>query len=327
MMREDKNSKMTNKNFTGAVVWPTGGAVRWLIHSVPRFPPDPRQGTGYRYPDSGIQNGQSFLCIRANYLDLIIIANDLFYTWPWIYAHNNPDVSRFRILWRVLYAGPIKNHQPKRYDQAAVQTIGQFTIFSKAGGYNGDIYKGLMAPYFQDQVKPARLSMYVKTWIRRRELPSDCRGGTNVYNVDRIERLVGYNYQKSQDHSKWAITNTYYVCVGGLNRMTTQAVRGGSSMCLKAPSLAAQIGGSIKYVACGTSEEIEPVNFEEWQKSAGGLIRMTTQAERGGSSMCLKQWRKSRGGYIPPNILVPSFPKFRPVLDEDDILHVPILCR
>ena len=241
---------------------------------MPKFPTVPRQGTRYQYPDSGIKFGQSFLCIRANYGGLGYIGDDLYYSWPWIYAHNNPDVSNFPTLRKVLYGGPTENHLPNRNGvrQHSVQTISQFTVFSKAGGFNEDIYKGLMAPYFQNQVSPARLSMYVETWIRGNEFPSDCRGGTNVFNVHKIENLVGYEYQKGQDHSKWAITDTGYVCVGGLNRMTTQAGRGGSSVCLYMPALSAQIQRSIIYYLCGTTEEIESVNYEEWQKSAAKTI-------------------------------------------------------
>ena len=281
MMREDKNSKMTNKNFTGAVVWRNWGAVRdavmWLIHSVPRFPPVPKGGQKYRYPDSGIVNGQSFLCIRANFNHLAVIANDLFYTWPWIYAHNNPDVSRFPILWKVLYGGPTENHQNKNtVHQDAVQTISQFTVFSKTGGFNRDIYRYVIVPELQEATDNGRLTMYVETWIRPTEenpkLPSFCKGWTRIYNVESIRNLVGYQYSETQDHSKWAVTNTGYVCVGGSNRQESQTRRGGNAVCLHVKSLADQmIKGIGQYEECPRGEEIEAVGGE-WQKSSANTI-------------------------------------------------------
>lgn len=65
----------------------------WLIHSVPHYPPDPKDGD-YSYPKTGLKNGQSYLCITlpAKELEIVgkIITIVLFelprsdFLWFWI---------------------------------------------------------------------------------------------------------------------------------------------------------------------------------------------------------------------------------------------------
>ena len=214
-------------------------------------------------------------CIKAGYRDLKkAIANDLFYSWPAIYAHNAPDINQFEFptLWEVLRG---KHHVDKE-GTTNVQEIGpgkKFIVFSKTGYFNQDIYKRLMAPELAKMAGIRRLTMYVESWLSGsgRRLQSDCTGNSWVYNVK--ELMIGtrkkYHYKTTKDHSKWAITNTGHVCVGGMNRMRSQMRRGGSTVCLQAASLVAQMKYSIyKYDSCRENEEIDSMNQEEWQKSA-----------------------------------------------------------
>ena len=54
----------------GAVVFDNETGF-WLIHSVPKFPhPD-----SYIYPESGHNNGQSFLCITLSTKSLALLGN------------------------------------------------------------------------------------------------------------------------------------------------------------------------------------------------------------------------------------------------------------
>ena len=259
-------------------MWQEEGTVRWLIHSVPRFPPDPQEGTGYRYPDSRPSNGQSFMCIKADYGALGAILNSLFYTWPWIYARNAPDVNQanFPDHWRVING----DHQRNTQDNTNLQFIGprgEFIVFSETGSFARDIYKDWMALYFQRNYNPRRyrLQMFVETWRNGAgtRMPSDCTGGTDVFNVNRIQfNLVYHNYfyVTTTDHSKWAVTNTGFVCVGDINRMVSQTKRGGSSVCLWVPLLQEQIRDSIIYDQCRANEESG--NYEEWEKNAANTM-------------------------------------------------------
>ncbi|KAJ4426398.1 hypothetical protein ANN_27212 [Periplaneta americana] len=56
----------------GVVISQEDGGI-WLVHSVPHFPPAPRDAGGYSYPDTAFHYGQSFLCIslQASEMDLV----------------------------------------------------------------------------------------------------------------------------------------------------------------------------------------------------------------------------------------------------------------
>ena len=288
-------------------MWKVGNTVRWLIHSVPRFPSNPKHQKKYQFPESAKKFGQSFLCIAAKYKGtrfphaLDRISEDLFYTWAPIYDFkaSDADFTNFPKLKTVLEGGARGNHQPNNvepkhhiqsfsgqsYYKGQVPTT--FYVFSKTGGFGQDIYKDLMAPYLATKVspRPGRLRMYVETWIRETKtnprIRSDCSGETEVYNVLNIADLEKNDYPETLDHSKWAITNNGYVCIGGINRMTSQKKRGGSSVCLKVKALRDQIQNSIgdNYECCKNHQigEEESVNcrerkYEEWQKSAANTI-------------------------------------------------------
>jgi deoxyribonuclease-2 len=59
----------------------------WLIHSVPKFPPN----DSYHYPETGTRYGQSFLCVTFDYLTFNEIGLQLLYNGPQIYDKYLPD--------------------------------------------------------------------------------------------------------------------------------------------------------------------------------------------------------------------------------------------
>ena len=84
---------------------------------------------------------------------------------------------------------------------------------------------------------PPNFGLAVETWSRP-GIDSVCNhspGNRIVVNVDRVQfGLVGQ--KNSQDHSKWAIGvkgGEGLVCIGGLNHMTSQELRGGTFVCIK----------------------------------------------------------------------------------------------
>jgi hypothetical protein len=55
--------------------------------------------------------------------------------------------------------------------------------------------------------------------------------------------MTGVTFKETQDHSKWAIADASsgspprpFVCIGGINRMTSQFTRGGSTFCVEVRS-------------------------------------------------------------------------------------------
>lgn len=91
----------------------------WLIHSVPYFPPAPNGGKeprkrtttdnttiqqipdgSYDYPDSGKQNGQSFLCISLGSNQYDLVGKQLKYNQITVYKNNIPNDlgQKFKVL-------------------------------------------------------------------------------------------------------------------------------------------------------------------------------------------------------------------------------------
>ena len=227
-------------------MWKDDSTIQWLIHSVPNFPPQPEKG--YSYPETAQTYGQSFLCVNMEDKNLAVISQHLYYTWPMIYNSSVSDkyTDNVPYLDLVLRAKHIK-HAPSWVTIQSFNTAGEegfkFTAFAKTGEFGADLYKEVMAPYFHTD-------LYAETWQRGQCVPSNCTGDTSVYNIDEME-LLDQHYKESQDHSKWAVTEDGHVCVGGINRMTSQYSRGGGSVCFKAGSLWKQIWSGIQsYEEC-----------------------------------------------------------------------------
>ena len=139
----------------------------WLIHSVPRFPPEPNTGEkpptrssktesetkngdakeipkgGYAYPSSGKVNGQSFLCISTNKDNANTIGKQLMYNQIVVYQRNLPsDLSnKFNVLVDAANQVRIKkapfNNKINLYSTNGME----FTSFAKSSKWQKGIYK------------------------------------------------------------------------------------------------------------------------------------------------------------------------------------------
>ena len=62
-----------------------------------------------------------------------------------------------------------------------------------------------------------------------------CGNPYSVGNSKGIYHSSTINWKQTQDHSKWAIAtspNIFYVCLGDMNRKTSQWRRGGTFTCI-----------------------------------------------------------------------------------------------
>ena len=214
---------------TGAVIWNDDSSVQWLIHSVPNFPPQKEKG--YSFPATAERFGQSILCIDMEEGALGLITEHLYYTWPMIYNSSVSEkyTDNVRYLDLVLRGKHVKAAPWVKIQEfeTAEQDM-KFTAFAKTGEFGSDLYKDVIAPYLQPE------KMYTETWQNGRgRIPSNCSGDTAVYNNVKMQ-LLDREYTETQDHSKWAVTDQGHLCVGGINRMSSQFTRGGGSLCFKA---------------------------------------------------------------------------------------------
>ena len=180
--------------------------------------------------------------------ELGLIAQHLYYTWPMIYNSSVSEkyTDNVPLLALVLRGKHIKKAPSwvKIQSFSTAEDDMKFIAFAKTGEFGSDLYKDVIAPYLQD-------NLYTETWQNGAgRVPSNCSGDTSVYNNVNM-RLLDREYKESQDHSKWAVSEQGHLCVGGINRMTSQYSRGGGSFCFEAGSLWKQIRDGIQlYETC-----------------------------------------------------------------------------
>ena len=214
----------------------------WLIHSIPKFA---RAPTGkYEYPDTGMDNGQTALCISIKTdkegKDMV---NQLKHLTPNIYSSFETD--------EVLATLPeFKDLGAKKYKTPEEKSVGEITSSSgdtnfisfarsKVAAADGDLYSVMVAPHLKN-------SLIVETWRRGAGTPleSNCKDNFKVSNVN--EMLINFSsdsplkdsgvWPYARDHSKWAMSQdpkSPYVCIGDINRMKSQFKRGGGTVCVK----------------------------------------------------------------------------------------------
>eukprot|EP00033_Pygsuia_biforma_P000767 GCRY01000895.1.p1 GENE.GCRY01000895.1~~GCRY01000895.1.p1 ORF type:complete len:363 (-),score=66.53 GCRY01000895.1:260-1348(-) len=202
----------------------------WLSHSTPRFPN--LVAKSYSFPDCAKQYGQNFICISTSLETLDVIGRNFQDNHPQFYDTSMP--SQFEERLPAMHSVFNKKNYT-RGSSANVRPIqslcGQeFITFSKNKEWDNELYEALVAPYF-------RTDLYTETWIRYPSLPSYCKPKW-TWEVKEAQDICmnGVCWPYTKDHSKWAVTessNQGYTCIGDINRMSSQASRGGGTTCIR----------------------------------------------------------------------------------------------
>ncbi|KAG8179969.1 hypothetical protein JTE90_016302 [Oedothorax gibbosus] len=210
----------------------------WLIHSVPRFGDKDK----YEYPRTALINGQSALCVTfgTSYLD--DICNHLIFCNPFIY-YKNISSSILALLGssaKSLFSEkPAFIRKPPFLYKSVLESCGGETFYSyaKDNQMQVDIYSDILASNLSS-------SLIAETWRRGvgTFLHPSCNTSYTVTDVKSVSvpvanREQDISFKSTEDHSKWAISLDYrkspWVCVGDINRMKSQARRGGGALCFK----------------------------------------------------------------------------------------------
>jgi deoxyribonuclease-2 len=202
----------------------------WLIHSAPKFPP----AESYAYPKTASTYGQSFLCMTFNYQTLGDVGTQLFMNEPYIYDSSLPDAfaQDYPILTE-LVNGKTPKSAPYS-SQKTLTTAGgvQLQSFAKSKQWGQDLYADLVAPTLQR-------NLFAETWQNGKgNIGSNCTAGYQVFNTATISPISGVSFTIHNDHSKWAVTYEKSggggtVCIGDINRQSTQYKRGGGTVCMQ----------------------------------------------------------------------------------------------
>ncbi|CAJ0579549.1 unnamed protein product, partial [Mesorhabditis spiculigera] len=205
----------------------------WLIHSAPKFPP----ADHYFYPPNAHSFGQMGICISLATHNIQNVADQLYYTQPFIYQFDLP--AQFANLYPRL-ADVKKGLYPKAAPFSSIKpftALGgtQFTHFAKAKGFANDLYGALIAPTINTD-------LYVESWQHQPgNLGPWCNYTQKVLDITWVNLPFNFTFETWWDHSKYAIATNQgpsnvtpppLVCIGDINRQEHQMVRGGGSMCL-----------------------------------------------------------------------------------------------
>ncbi|XP_022055294.1 deoxyribonuclease-2-alpha [Acanthochromis polyacanthus] len=234
----------------------------WLVHSTPHFPPVQQEGQ-YYYPDSGMNNGQNFICVTYPLDRFQTIGEQLQINQPNVYDCDVPEslTSLVPALAAVCkkkhLSGQIYPHVKPVSNRSVTLTSKEgtnFISFAKGSSFDNDLYHSWVAPTLQSD-------LLVQFWIRSRGiLPSDCSQGWKVLDITLIHPGQTFTFKTSQDHSKWAVSPKAavqgsgggWVCVGDINRNEAEEKRGGGTVCLQDPVVwKAYRAAAMECEACG----------------------------------------------------------------------------
>lgn len=240
-----------NTSFTGGH---TKGVVAfderegfWLIHSVPKYPPELTDHATYDYPHTGHRYGQSFLCVSFRTADSAdIIGSLMMVNAPFVYSTFVPTWAQ---KYPRLVAASQRKHirKPPFFAVASLKSLQgvDFTAFAKYTKFGKDLYADLVAPAL-------RTNLLVESWPNGPgKMNSSCSNKFHVMNVDELDfrgivdkKKHEVDFTTRHDHSKWAVSTNMavhgqrldVVCIGDINRMETQKKRGGGTMCFQNPA-------------------------------------------------------------------------------------------
>ena len=224
------------KGHTKGVVAFDGSEGFWLVHSVPNFPPKPDKS--YSYPNSGLDNGQSFLCITLNSNQIENVASLLEHSCPHFYdtKMSHPLRAKYRKMSEV-----INGQCNTEYSKIHEPLPAEFIAFAKTKEFGEDLYHDLVATELETD-------LFAETWRNGpgEPLPSNCFGSYRVQNVQNITvmAVVGtrdhtFEFPSTEDNSKWAVSDPkrypdeQWVCIGDIDRRMPQLSRGGGTVCCR----------------------------------------------------------------------------------------------
>jgi len=218
----------------------------WLVHSLPHFPNELAYGYGIHH--NAYFFGQTFLCLSLPTVAFSTVGDHLLYTYPWAYDFRIPAwlSSQFPSLAATTEGKHVK--KKPFFHLGHLQTLAgvDFKLFGKTGKWGKDLYHDLVAPKLG-------FPLLVETWRRDTKvvLPSNCSKPYDVNNAAYLDfGTKDSKFSYDEDHAKWAITkpsadftgNTLrvgdqWICIGGINRESTQFRRGGGTVCSMSPQI------------------------------------------------------------------------------------------
>jgi deoxyribonuclease-2 len=211
----------------------------FLIHSVPKFPD--LSGSVFSWGSASTTYGQTFFCMSLDSENIELAANGILFADPLTYDSVMPSglTSVYPTVTKLI-AGQ-RSEGTSLMNLSTILDNSMVSYFSKSGSTSIDIFENLIQPSLE-------VDMYVETWRRPPVMDSYCNPphaweSININNlafVDENGKEVTFKY--TQDHSKFSLavnstSQKHWICIGDMNRMTSQWTRGGGMACVRHAAL------------------------------------------------------------------------------------------
>lgn len=265
----------------------------WLVQSTPKFP---ESRVEYEFPETGLPNAQTLLCITLKDADVSkAIANQMFSAQQpnvflaspipsdLVHVPNDPRVQ-------LMDGKVVDGNSPFAATVPFVSKGGmKFTSIAKNRYWGLDFYNDLVGPTLHDNLD-------VETWTHGTTPPS--LQSDKVHTVVDMTGIdltpLGYDivWPETDDHAKLAISarseETHYICVGDINFTLSMRKRSGGTVAFQCDPLWQGISdiltGVTTHLKTGSKAATQQVNLATRTKMpADPAVRVTMAAYNSGT--------------------------------------------
>jgi deoxyribonuclease-2 len=202
----------------------------WLLHSTPRF----ALTTDADFPQDERDYAQTYLCIT---LKDVATANQIAQQMyeqqePQLYCWNeHGNIPQDSYFYKLTQGVNVNETDPPSKIEFYSKGGERFYSIAKNRHWGKDFWNDLVGPELN-------VDLEVETW--RRGTLAGTEDSDKEHTVTDILYInleplgVDYEWHYTQDHAKWAISKgPDWVCVGDINRDTSQEKRGGGTICFQ----------------------------------------------------------------------------------------------
>jgi deoxyribonuclease-2 len=236
----------------------------WLTHSAPGFPySHDICPASWSFNSHQAYFAQHFFCSTFNYGSSTMnsISKYLASYYLYVYDSNVPTTYNPPQSFQNLISGQFTTGTSSLLYKTAGNT--NFICFGKNGQTGSDLWEDYVAPGLST-------GLNVESWCggdfsdSTGCQPSNCAGqpivnpsapqqGESTYAFDSVciesfDFGNGNSFDTAHNHAKFAIAkggSSPWVCLGDINRQTTQRLRGGGAMCFKSAGFYSAMSGAI----------------------------------------------------------------------------------
>ena len=226
---DDKASSSNSAHSKGIIAYDSHekNAI-YIVHSMPKYPAFNSDGTiEILIPTAERIYGQNVLCMSLSDDNLDKIAQGLDIIGSTIYFNNFKEASLKNLFTFSKDESPRKKNKTLNI-RFNVNNFPFVAFFKNPYFDTGFIFEDVMIPYLNS-------NLFVESWGRPYQA-SSCNKQYQCLNIRtiKIEADDFGIWSNSGDHSKWGISQTgNWICSGDMNRMVSQAKRGGAFFCFQ----------------------------------------------------------------------------------------------